>query len=124
MARRKKAKRPPPVRLDGNGERQWSDPVEAAAEDDPRSMPEQAMFDPEVDDLAEMLGEEYVRSVTSGEEQGVELRDEEVPEEEGGPFIETSPRKEFAFDVDDSNPEDAEREPLPLANRQPTKNQR
>ncbi len=122
MARKSKRKRPPPVLPEGD--RQLSDPVEMAAEDDQRAMPERLMFDPEADDLGEMLGEEYVRSVTSGEEQGVELRDEEVPEEDGGPFIETSPRKEFAFDVDDSNPEDAEREPLPLANRERTKNQR
>ena len=118
MAR--KRKRIQPAVLPLSGERQWADPVEAAEEDDPRSPPERAMFDPEQDDLAEMLGEEFVRSVTSGEEQGVEMRDEEVPEEEGGPFIETSPRREFAFDVDDSNPEDAEREPLPLANRERT----
>ncbi len=119
---RKTNRNSPPPDLD-EGDRQLSDPVERA-EHDPRSMPEQLMFDPEADDLGEMLGEEYVRAVTSGEEQGVELRDEEVPEEEGGPFIETSPRKEFAFDIDGSNPEDAEREPLPLANRQRTKNQR
>jgi hypothetical protein len=122
MPRKTDRNHPPPDFLEGD--RQLSDPVELAAGEDQRSVPEQLMFDPDVDDLGEMLGEEYVRAVTSGEEQGVEMRDEELPEEMGGPFVETSPRKEFGFDVDDSNPEDAEREPLPLANRVRTKNQR
>ncbi len=93
------------------GERQLSDPIEAA-EEDVRALPEKALFDRDDsgrdDDLAEMLGEEFVRSVTSGEEQGVELRDEAVPEEEGGPFVESSGQKEFANTEDDS-----EVEPLP-----------
>ncbi len=104
------------------GDRQLADPVEVAAGDDVEAAPERALFDPTAaDDLADLLAEEYVRSVTSGEEQGVEMRDEEVPEEAGGPFIETSGRKEFGYDVDESNPEDAEAEPLPLANRQRSK---
>lgn len=90
------------------GERQLADPVEAAQED-LRALPETPLFDRDRsgrdDDLAELLGEEYVRAVTSGEEQGVELRDAAVPEEEGGPFVETSARKEFANDPDDSEPE-------------------
>ncbi len=97
--------------VEAEGERQLADPVEAAQED-LRALPEQPLFDRDQserdDDLAELLGEEYVRSVTSGEEQGVELRDAQVPEEEGGPFVETSARKEFANDPDDSEPE-----PLP-----------
>ncbi len=103
-----------PPRRDGplpEGDRQLSDPVEAA-EEDVRALPEKALFDRDDsgrdDDLAEMLGEEFVRSVTSGEEQGVELRDEEVPEEEGGPFVESTGQKEFANTEDDS-----EVEPLP-----------
>ena len=94
------------------GDRQLSDPIEAA-EEDARALPERPLFDRDDsgrdDDLAEMLGEEFVRSVTSGEEQGVELRDEAVPEEEGGPFVETSAQKEYANTEDDS-----EVEPLPL----------
>jgi len=90
------------------GERQLADPVEAAQED-LRALPETPLFDRDRsgrdDDLAELLGEEYVRAVTSGEEQGGELRDAAVPEEEGGPFVETSARKEFANDPDDSEPE-------------------
>jgi hypothetical protein len=120
MRRKKSRARPKPDLPEGD--RQLSDPLEAAAGAEERPTPERLCFDPEGEDLGELLGEEYVRSVTSGEEQGVELRDEEVPEEEGGPFIETSARKEYAFDVDGSNPEDAEREPLPMANRARTKN--
>jgi hypothetical protein len=65
------------------------------------------------DDLAEELGEAFVRSVTSGEDGGIEVSEEEVPEEEGGPFLETSGRVEFAHDVDASNPVDAEPQALP-----------
>lgn len=101
------------------GELQLADPVEAAQED-LRALPEKPLFDPDVtgrdDDLAELLGEEYVRSVTSGEEQGVELRDEPVPEEEGGPFVESSGQKEFAHDEDVS-----ELEALPTTRARPTR---
>ena len=83
------------VVLSGTGERAFcagADPVEVAQED-LRALPEQPLFDRDRsgrdDDLAELLGEEYVRAVTSGEEQGVELRDEPVDEEAGGPFVET-----------------------------------
>ena len=108
-----------PLVQQAEGERQLADPVEAAQED-LRALPEKALFDPDVsgrdDDLAELLGEEYVRSVTSGEEQGVELRDEPVPEEEGGPFVESSGQKEFAHDEDVS-----EREALPTTRARPTR---
>jgi hypothetical protein len=105
-----------------DADRQLADPVEAAQED-LRALPERALFDRDDpgrdDDLAEMLGEEFVRSVTSGEEQGVELRDEAVPEEEGGPFVETSASREFGHDADDS-----EVEPLPTTRAPVTKNVR
>lgn len=97
-----------PLEGPAEGDPQLADPVEAAQED-LRALPEKPLFDRDRsgrdDDLAELLGEEYVRAVTSGEEQGVELRDAPVPEEEGGPFVETSARKEFANDPDDSEPE-------------------
>lgn len=112
----------PPLVQPVDLERQLADPVEAAQED-VRALPERPLFDRDDsgrdDDLAEMLGEEYVRSVTSGEEQGVELRDEPTPEEEGGPFLESSARREFSFE-----PDDAEPEPLPMARREGTKNLR
>jgi hypothetical protein len=67
------------------------------------------------DDLAESLAEEFVHSATSGENQAEEALDQIVPEEIGGPFVETSAEEEFADDVDESNPTDAEPEPMPRA---------
>jgi hypothetical protein len=51
--------------------------------------------------------------MTSGEDQGEDALNQTVEEEAGGPFIETTGQKEFAHDVDASNPEDAMREPFP-----------
>src|SRR5215471_2876472 len=52
------------------------------------------------DDLAENLAEEFVQGATSGGEPvAEEQNDEVVPEELGGPFIETSAREEFADGV-------------------------
>lgn len=65
------------------------------------------------DDLAEQLGEEFVETATTGEDEGGEVLDQVVEEERGGPFVVTKARTEFAYDVDGSNPEDAEREPFP-----------
>jgi|GEM_PF-1591295 len=88
--------------------------------DEPRERagsPERALIDPaHPDDLAEELGEEYVKGVTSGESSMAETLDEVLPEESGGPFIETSPNTEFAGGTDESNPIDAEQEPFPTAN--------
>jgi hypothetical protein len=64
------------------------------------------------DALAEELGEGVVLGMTSGEDPE-EYFERERPEEEGGPFLETSARTEFAHDVDESNPEDAEVAPWP-----------
>lgn len=64
------------------------------------------------DALAEELGESFVLGVTSGEDSE-EHYERELPEEEGGPFLETSGRTEFAYGVDESNPEDAEPAPWP-----------
>jgi hypothetical protein len=68
------------------------------------------------DDLAETLAEDFVASATSGESVNEEVFDSVVPEESGGPFVETSSHEEFAQGTDESNPADAETEPLPLAN--------
>jgi hypothetical protein len=67
------------------------------------------------DDLAESLAEEFVHAATSGENQGEDTQDQVVPEEIGGPFIETSAEEEFADGIDESNPSDAEVEPMPRA---------
>lgn len=63
------------------------------------------------DPLAEELGEHFVRTAVSGEDDAED--DEETPEERGGPFVETSARTELADGTDASNPEDATREPFP-----------
>src|SRR5579863_9839394 len=42
----------------------------------------------ESDDLAEELGEAFVMTATSGEQADEDIRDQEVPEERGGPFVE------------------------------------
>lgn len=67
------------------------------------------------DDLAESLAEDFLQAATSGEDVAEESGDEVVPEELGGPFIETSASEEFASGTDESNPPDAETEPLPLS---------
>jgi len=64
------------------------------------------------DDLAENLAEDYLQAATQGMEVE-EDHDQVVPEELGGPFVETSAAEEFALDTDEANPEDASREPLP-----------
>ena len=65
------------------------------------------------DDLAESLAEEYLQSATRGSEADDDALDGVVPEEIGGPFVETSAAEEFANDIDEANPVDAEPEPLP-----------
>lgn len=65
------------------------------------------------DTLAESLAEEYLQSATRGEDAVEDAMDAIVPEELGGPFVETSAADEFAHDFDAANPEDAEQEPLP-----------
>ena len=67
------------------------------------------------DPLAEALGEEFLETATSGEEATTEDLNRDVPEELGGPFIETSAREEFARGKDPSNPKSATREPFPTA---------
>jgi hypothetical protein len=66
------------------------------------------------EDLAESLAEEFVEAATSGEDRDEEVLDATFSEEMGGPFIETGPAEEMAGSVDDMNPADADREPLPL----------
>jgi hypothetical protein len=65
------------------------------------------------DSLAENLAEEYLESATRGEPAVDDVLEEIVPEEIGGPFLETSGGDEFASGTDGANPPDAEREPLP-----------
>jgi hypothetical protein len=64
------------------------------------------------DDLAERLGEQFVESATTGVLDADGL-DAAVPEEIGGPFVETEGSEELADGADESNPPDAEVEALP-----------
>ena len=65
------------------------------------------------DPLAEELGEAFIRTATGAEDAEADPLDEIVPEEIGGPFVETTSATEFAHDTDDSNPRGATREPFP-----------
>jgi hypothetical protein len=65
------------------------------------------------DDLVEELGEEFVQEVTSAEYKAEDALNQPVPEEVGGPFVETNGATEFAAGTDPSNPEGATREPFP-----------
>jgi hypothetical protein len=67
------------------------------------------------DPLASALGQEFVESATTGESAGIEAFNEGIPEEEGGPFVLTRGRDEFAHGRDGSNPKGATREPFPRA---------
>lgn len=65
------------------------------------------------DDLAEELAEQFVASATSAEDTMPEELDQEVPEEIGGPFVESDAGREYATGTDPSNPRSAAREPMP-----------
>ena len=65
------------------------------------------------DDLAEELAEEAVVAMTSGGDQLVDDLNRDVEEDWGGPFVVTSAAKEFAAGTDESNIEEATREPFP-----------
>jgi hypothetical protein len=67
------------------------------------------------DDLAETLAESFVLGATQDEDGEDAALDGLVPEEIGGPFVETSASAEFADGTDGSNPADAKREAMPRA---------
>jgi hypothetical protein len=69
------------------------------------------------DPLAEELGENFVETATSGEEQEEARRDRITPEEVGGPFVVTTASEEFAAGTDESNIAEALREPLPRTSK-------
>jgi hypothetical protein len=56
-----------------------------------------------VDSMAERSAEEFVMTVTSGEDAGADMLGAVTPEENGGPFVETSAAMEFAYGTDPSN---------------------
>jgi hypothetical protein len=59
------------------------------------------------------LVEDYLRAATTGQEYAEDIRNQEVTEEIGGPFVPSTAGIECADDIDDSNPIDARREPVP-----------
>jgi hypothetical protein len=65
------------------------------------------------DNLAEALGETWVATATSGEDENEDVFSQGVPEDEGGPFVTTTAGQEFAEGTDASNPERSKREPFP-----------
>jgi hypothetical protein len=67
----------------------------------------------DTDPGATELAYEYVESATGAQSEGQEMLDRFMPEEEGGPFVETSAQTEFAMDSDAPNIEGATREPFP-----------
>jgi hypothetical protein len=69
------------------------------------------------DDLAEELGEESIEAATSGQQAAEENLNAEVPEETGGPFVETSAATEFAYAPTPRTP-DAEPAAFPTTRRQ------
>jgi hypothetical protein len=73
------------------------------------------------DDLAEELAEQFVLGATSGEQAAQDRLEADVPEEVGGPFVETTGPMEFGDEVDETNPEDAAREAFPTATSLPKK---
>ena len=76
---------------------------------------ERAFVGGQSDDLAESLGEQVIESATSGEYDGEDVANQDVTEEQGGPFVESSGAREFGHDIDESNPVDAKREPFPTS---------
>lgn len=65
------------------------------------------------DDLAEELGEDFVRSALSGEDEHANTYEEPVAEELGGPFVTSAGATELADGEDETNPADGTREPFP-----------
>lgn len=72
------------------------------------------------EELAESRGEAFIQAATSGEDQDAERLDDITTAETGGPFVVTQASEEFAEGTDESNTEDATREPFPrTSNNQP-----
>ena len=67
--------------------------------------------------LAREQGENFLETVTSGEEHEPERRDRVTPDEVGGPFVVTTAGEEFATGTDESNIAEAMREPLPRTSK-------
>ncbi len=86
-------------------------------ENSPRQEEDQAFLDhpKSREPLAEVLGEEFVAAATTGEDVRLDALNRGMPEDDGGPFVITRGRDEFARGSDPSSPKDATREPFPTA---------
>lgn len=87
-----------------------SDDADAFIRDSDSGRPAQSR-----DVLAVTLGREFVSSATSGEDVGDEELEQEVPEDVGGPFLESDASREYDPHPDASNPAGATKEALPTA---------
>ncbi|HUB08537.1 MAG TPA: hypothetical protein VMB50_16140 [Myxococcales bacterium] len=89
--------------------------------DEPSALADSPEFIPGAteDSLAEELGEGALESAVSGGQAAEDIRDEDVDEDEGGPFVPTSGRQEFARDTDESNPKDGEPAAFPTPGPRP-----
>jgi hypothetical protein len=112
----KAPRRSPRKRLPAWNEIEIDEQRESAGRPEPAFLSDGAYAD---DDLAEEMGEEFVMTATSGEQAAEDFRNQDVPEELGGPFVETSARTEFAYGSDPSNPKDAEPSAFPMAINSP-----
>jgi hypothetical protein len=65
------------------------------------------------DHLAEAMGETWIETATSGEDENEDVFNQSVPEDEGGPFVTTTAGQEFAEGTDASNPKGSKREAFP-----------
>ena len=65
------------------------------------------------DSLADELGQQYVSSVTSGEDVATEQSAARTSEELGGPFLVTSAQSEYGATVNEAHPPGGEREAVP-----------
>jgi hypothetical protein len=112
----KRAKRTPVPRRDGSGhlDPQYRAHLLALGRAG-RDVEKEAFVDmaKNTDPGAMELAYEYVESATGAQSEGQEMLDRHMPEEEGGPFVETSAQTEFATDFDAPNIEGATREPFP-----------
>jgi hypothetical protein len=108
-------KRTPIKRRDAAGHLAPKYAADLLAKSGDRAVPEHSFVDePRTgDDLAEEMGEEFVHAATSGENEAEDTLDQIVPEERGGPFVESSGGTEFASGTDASNPKGAKPEPFP-----------
>jgi hypothetical protein len=69
------------------------------------------------DDLAEELAEEFLASALAGHGQAADAYDQIVDEEEGGPFITSPDRREFARGGDEDD--ECEAEAFPTSSSAP-----